>query len=188
MKRLAIRVVKYGALGFIVIVILVAFICPLARGAWTRHLLLSAIGRASHVRVVQHSDPFDHIPRQSPYKEIIFNSVDLSPAQLENLRTALPLALDYSYAVRLLCIFSSHHRIEFIDDKGMNSNVEICFQCGEISFDPRFSQILPRGWDASLRRFLASIRMNPDIGKANQSTDPTLSSGTPAAEQPAHHP
>jgi hypothetical protein len=85
-------------------------------------------------------------------------------------------------------MFSPHHRLEFTTRGGHVDTLEICFICGDLDWNGEGKHLLWPGWGESMRTFIKSMGMNPDMGTANQSPDPTLSSGAPAAEQLARHP
>ncbi len=158
------RWIKNTALGLLALLtsalLLVLAIVPLATGWMLRSQIREAIDTAKDIVVIEHSDRFDpNRELADKYEERIFKSVKLSAEQVRSLREALPLSFDYSYALKTLCIFSSHHRVEFHGADGQTRSLEICFHCEELTWDGGSQRILPRGWDASLTRYIESLGM-----------------------------
>jgi hypothetical protein len=174
MKRWIIRIVLGGLALAVVALVALGLLAPLFRGWSLRHDLLAAAADASTIRVVEHSDRFDppFDPRKH-YEEKIFRSVTLSAEEVSRLRKAFPVSLDYSFAIQTACIFSSHHRVEFVRRDGGVTTLEICFQCDELELDGGEQRILPVGWDSSLQNFIVSLGMSPTPKEANNGMQPT---------------
>jgi len=118
------------------------------------------------------------------YHEKIFKTVRLPHDDLWKLSYAFPIV--WSLTPRSwenACIFSPHHRLEFTAQGGHVDTLEICFICGDIDWNKEGKHMFWKEWGTSMRAFITSMGMNPDIGKANQSSEPTLSSVTPPAGQ-----
>ena len=128
--------------------------------------LHNAIRNAQRVTVVVHSSPWDNPePNEEAmknYKEQIFQTVKLLPAQRRSLLHALPKAKDISDSAATACIFDPHHRIEILQSDGSRLVWEICFHCGEHFVEGDRVRILPLGWSDSLKSFFQSqnIRTN----------------------------
>lgn len=136
---------------------------PILRGFAIRHSILQAIDSAKVIRVTEHSNELDFVPRQKTgYREEIFQQLDLSPGQASALRRALPLAPDFSGSVFQACAFEDHHRIEIISSSGAIFRLDLCFHCGELRIDEGDQQIMPGGWDRSLKKFFTDLGMRPD--------------------------
>ena len=160
--------IALGALLLVVAAILAAgLVAPAMQSLSLRHTLLQAAADSSIIRVVEHSDRFDSpfVPG-SPYTETTVRSVTLSKDEALRLRKAFSISLDYSFVVQTLCVFRSHHRVEFIHKDGAITTLEICFACGEIELDGQAQRILPLGWDRALQSFILSLGMNPIPKKA----------------------
>jgi len=165
------RKLIYLSLGILIVIAtmvsVVSFFSPLRRGWLLRHALISAAADASSIRVVEHSDRFDHPDEMKNYKEKIYGTVTLSADQVSGLLKAFPLSLDYSGMMAKKCIFSSHHRVEFLRRNGKATVLEICFLCREIDFDGGGQRIMPVGWPSSLQSFVVSLGMSPTPKDAN---------------------
>lgn len=162
MKRSVISVVLCIVATVVIIVVTLALLVPFLRGWSLRHSLLALANGASAIRVIEHSDRFDlPVDLERKYEEKNFRSAVLSADQASNLRRAFPVSLDYSLSVSTACIFSSHHRVEFVHQDRRVTSLEICFQCGEIRLDGGGTRIMPVGWDSSLRSFIVSLGMSP---------------------------
>jgi hypothetical protein len=168
-----------------------------ARSWVDRRAILDAARNADSIVIIEHSDRFDPGERASmpdrgnwnSYHEKIFKTIRLPHDDLGKLSDAFPFVWSLSQLTEEnLCIFSPHHRLEFATQGGHVDTLEICFICGDLDWNSEGKHLLWPKWGESIRAFIKSMGMNPDIGEANQSTDPTLSSGTPAAGQPARHP
>jgi hypothetical protein len=126
--------------------------------------LRDTIRNAQKVVVVVHSSPWDNPEQEAMknYKEQIFQTVELLPAQRESLLHALPKAKDISDSTLTACIFDPHHRVEILKSDGSNLVWEICFQCGEHFVAGDRVRIMPRGWPDSLKSFFQSqnLRIN----------------------------
>lgn len=177
-KRWIIRIGTGVLVLFTVVTLALGLFAPLFQGSSLRHDLLVATSRASRVRVVEHSDRFDSpfVPGK-PYTEKVFRSVTLSTDEVSRLRKAFSISLDYSFVVRTLCMFRSHHRVEFVRDNGTVTTLEICFACGEIEFGGEAQRILPLGWDRLLERFIRSLGMSPIPKESNQAMQPPKALG-----------
>jgi hypothetical protein len=117
-----------------------------------------ALRNAKRVVVTVHSSPEDSPDEEAMknYKEQVFQTLELLPAQREALLHALPRAKDISDSVGTKCIFDPHHRIEIVKADGTRLVWEICFHCGEHFLEGDRIRILPRGWPASLKSFFQS--------------------------------
>jgi hypothetical protein len=149
-----------------VVILSAAFITPLFQGWALHHKLVTLTDEAVSIKVIEHSDYFDR-NRSNPYHEKVHRSVSLTPAQINQWHSAIPLSLDYSYALRLKCIFSSHHRVEITAKDGKVTVLEICFHCGELALNKADSRIFPVGWNSTLRQFISSIGLNPGFDGSN---------------------
>jgi hypothetical protein len=141
--------------------------------------LLDAIRNTKQVVVVVHSSRCDYPQANEEamrnYKEQIFQTVDLLPAQRESLLQALPRAKDISDSAQTTCIFVPHHRIEILKSDGSKLVWEICFQCGEHFVEGDRVRILPHGWAHCLKSFFQSQNIRtgvPPKTKANQADAP----------------
>jgi hypothetical protein len=134
---------------------------PLARGWWLRHELLTALDHASSVRVVEHSFFTDTHFVDPSRKEVTYATKTLTPNQIESLREALPIRLDYSGSIMLSCAFEEHHYIEIRRQDGSILTLHICFHCGEIELDQQDQRLMPWGWYSSLSRFISSLGLHP---------------------------
>ncbi len=151
---------------FLILVALSLFILllgePLVRGWWLRHQLLTALDDATSVRVVEHSDRSDHRGFDPNYKEVTYGTVTLTPEQINSLRQALPLRLDYSGTIMLMCIFEEHHYVEFKRRDGTVTMLHLCFHCGQLQLNASPGQnIMPWGWYDSLSAFITSLGLHP---------------------------
>jgi hypothetical protein len=98
-----------------VVISVLAFFEPFARGWLVRRALLSMIDHASVVRVVEHSDRHDDAALDLPnYQEKIYRTVTLTVDEVSRLRNTLPLSIDYGFLFSTMCTFSPHHRVELV--------------------------------------------------------------------------
>ena len=136
---------------------------PITRGWVLHHSLLNALDHASSVKVVEHSCQWDN-PHgiDLNYKEVTYATVILKQDQIESLREALPLRLDYSGMLDLMCIFEEHHYIEITEQDGSVMTLHICFHCSEIELNNEYQRIMPLGWYSSLSRFIISLGLHPN--------------------------
>jgi hypothetical protein len=120
--------------------------------------LHEALRDAKRVVVIVHSSQVDspNAETMKNYKEQVFQSLELLPAQRRSLLRSLPRARDISDSVSTACIFNPHHRIEIFKADGTRLVWEICFICGEHFVEGDHVRILPGGWRASLRSFFES--------------------------------
>jgi len=117
------------------------------------------------VVVIVHSSPVDNPSEKAMknYKEQIFQSLELLPAQRDALLHALPKARDISDSVATACVFDPHHGIEIFKADGSRLAWEICFQCGEHFVEGDRVRILPRGWPDSLKSFFQSQNIKTSV-------------------------
>jgi hypothetical protein len=132
------------------------------------HSVLSALDNAISVRVVEHSSRFDTLIFQNDpnYTDMIYSTVTLTPKQIEDLRSALPLSLRFDGGI-LKCIFEEHQRIEITQKDGTVKSLHLCFHCGqlymgELGKDDEYYGTMPPSWHSSLSRFISSIGLHPD--------------------------
>jgi hypothetical protein len=148
--------------AIILFIILLGIIYPLARGWHFHHQLLTALDNPKSVRVVEHSDRSDIRGFNPDYKEVTYATVTLTPVQVQDLRKALPIRLDYSGLGELMCIFEEHHYIEITESDGTVTTVHICFHCGQLIVNKEVDRIMPIGWHSTLSNFISSIGLHPD--------------------------
>jgi hypothetical protein len=165
-KRIAIILWRVFAAALILVLATIVYFSsldPSVRGWWFRHEMLSALDDASSVQVVEHSSHFDSITeRNNPnYKDVIYATVTLKPDQIESLRKALPLTLDYSGTRMKMCMFEEHHYIAITRRDGSVLTLHICFRCGQIKLGSHYGD-MPEGWAASLNGFVTSLGLHPN--------------------------
>lgn len=162
MKRKFIYLFRVLLVLIVAVIAVPGCILPLKRGWSLRSALLSAAADSTSIKVVEHSDPFDpQFEDGREYKEKIYRTVTLSADEVSRLCKAFSLSRDYSGMVHKMCIFSPHHRVEFLRKDGKTTILEICFNCGEIEFDGGRQRIMPVGWPNSLQSFIVSLGMSP---------------------------
>jgi hypothetical protein len=158
--------------GCIVSALIAVFVWPrLNGGSPIQQRLHEAIRNARQVVVEVHSAPWDDPSANSDsitnYKEKVFQTVELRPAQRKSLLRAMPAARDVSDHMASNCIFESHHRIEIVSADGSKLAWEICFQCGEHFVEGDQVRILPAGWRASLLRFFESQNIRTNVPRTS---------------------
>ena len=170
MRRWIIRILLGSIITFICFAATLGLFIPLIKGWSLRHTLLAAVEDATVIRAIEHSDRFDRpSDLTAPYKERVLSSVTLSESQVPKLREAFTWSLDYSFAIKKACIFSSHHRVEIVGKTGKITVLEICFHCGELVLDGEEQRIFPIGWDGTFRNFVGSLGMSPIPKESNPS-------------------
>jgi len=136
-----------------------------------RYSVLCALDNAKTIRVVEHSNRFDRAPGLDPAKETIYATITLSPKQVDELRTALPLSLSHDNSI-LKCIFEEHQRIEIVEPGGTVTTLHLCFHCGQLYLNENWATEgrMPPGWQTNLSHFISSIGLHPE-GPWDQNPD-----------------
>jgi hypothetical protein len=164
--RIFLKWLLIGLPVLLVVLFLLSPVFSLGKGVrcWSvRHSVLTALDQASSVQVIEHSARRGYDP---DYKETIYATITLTPKQIEDLRSALPLSLDFSGGIKQ-CKFEEHHRIEIKDKDGSVRTLHLCFKCGqlyvsEMNQSDRYFGEMPPAWPASLRPFISSLGLHPD--------------------------
>lgn len=163
--RRVVRILVIAVLTAITTLLLLGIvITPLRRGYVFRQELITSISTATAVRITEHSNEWDFIPpKLNGFKEEIFIQRNLTPKEIENLKQAFGLSLDFtSPHVGSACAFQDHHRIEAIQPDLSIFRLDVCFHCGEIRINNGQKRGMPLGWASSLRRFFRQMGMKPN--------------------------
>lgn len=125
-----------------------------------KRALLAEIDRSDHIVLVEHSDPVDFgdLGSAPEPREIVHSARALSKMDRNNLRkwtSTLPDATPKRDYVTF-CGSTPHHRIEFHRRGKRTSSMEICFECGETTWDGTREKV-PPGLQSVASRLVRSM-------------------------------
>lgn len=139
---------------------------PDTSGAEYKQALLASIRSATRIIVTEHSHPLDYRYFSSDptitldTSEHVYARIALSNAQKHRFYVIASALDERTEDVFTLCIFVPHHTIQFYQGTKLQSTMDVCFHCGDISWD-HFSKRPPSSMINGLRQFVREIGLKP---------------------------
>jgi hypothetical protein len=122
--------------------------------------LLDAVSKAKRIEVVEHSWWYDfsdekgEIVENPPFVE--YKRIELTPELKASFRTAIERMSESPKTVFSLCAFNPHHSIEFINQDGRRSVIQVCFECSDTVWDDK-SLVPPNEFQKVFRNFIEPL-------------------------------